>query len=184
MMRSSASIAARSAAVARWRRDLYVPAGIPRASEASASRRESHSGARRGRSAGRAVRRRNPRSIWSRASRRCRSLVSIGEADCIDADFDTPASADARGLLVASPDEDPIEPPFEARGVAERADVEPGPHERVLSGVTSLLVVAQDQSGRPIQARDRPRRECREGIVVAGLCTRDQKEIHSVDCSS
>ena len=56
-------------------------------------------------------------------------------------------------------------------------------YERVLRGVAGLLVVAQHQPCRPVQARDRPGRERREGVVVAGLCARDQVVVHSVVCS-
>ena len=73
-----------------------------------------------------------------------------------------------------------MEPGIEPIRVAHGTDIEPGGHERILDGVIGELVVSKDEPRGPMQPCDRRCRECREGLVIAGLRADDQVSLHRV----
>src|SRR4029078_5795778 len=79
-------------------------------------------------------------------------------------------------VVGAGVDEQPVQPGIEARPVAQSPEVAPGTHERVLDGVLSRVLVAQDPPGDRVETVVRPGRERVEGGVSAAL-----RALHEVD---
>ena len=65
-------------------------------------------------------------------------------------------------------------PGFEAIGVAERRQIAPRPQETVLDRVSREFMVPEDQSGGPVQPRDEPTGQHREGVMIASLRSLDE----------
>ena len=70
-----------------------------------------------------------------------------------------------------------MHPRVEAGGVTETGEVHPRRYQRVLRGVVSLRVVAEDRACGPERAVDPWRDKDREGITIAGCGAHDQRDI-------
>ena len=105
-------------------------------------------------------------------------LAGVGRAlDGQDADLGRPATA-TPGLGVALVGQDPVEPGFEAVGVAQRPQLAPGRDERGLHRVLGQVGVAQD----PTRDRHAPvadhARQGVEGLAVAPLRPVHERSVH------
>lgn len=83
----------------------------------------------------------------------------------------------AAGKIHAGVHEQPMEPGIEPVRVAQRWQVSPGSDHRLLDRVPCEVVVAEDQAGGRVQARDRPTGQRREGVMIASLCSLDETSL-------
>jgi len=67
-----------------------------------------------------------------------------------------------------------MQPGIEPFRLAKTGQVPPGVQQRVLDRVSRELAVAEDQSGRSVQPRDRGASQYREGVMIAPLCLLDE----------
>ena len=88
-----------------------------------------------------------------------------------------PASRRA-GRTIAGPQGEAVEPGVPRVGVPKRADVAPGEDQRVLDRILGAVSVAKDQGGDAMQPGIRGSHQDRERLVVAGLCSFDERSLH------
>jgi hypothetical protein len=82
-------------------------------------------------------------------------------------------------LGAAVPDDHPIRPGVEARGVAEAVEVAPHRDQRLLDGVVGRIKVPQDPARDEVQPRGRVAREPLVGVPIARLRLLHQCDVHS-----
>ena len=107
---------------------------------------------------------------------RGRRVGGRGEPDLHDLPVTSPP-----GGAVTGTDEQAMEPRVEWVGVAQTTQVQPGLQEGVLDGVGCLLVVAEDEPGRRVQAVRSAGRQRGEGTHVALLRPYHRVTRHSFD---
>ena len=95
-----------------------------------------------------------------------RAVPDRGMVDGCQLDLERMSTVPAR-LVHAGVDEETMQPRVEALGVAERRQVAPGAHERLLGGVLAAFRVAQDEARERIEAWDRGTCQDGEGVMIA-----------------
>ena len=81
--------------------------------------------------------------------------VRLSTAERLDLDRDGRSPSPSTRFTKAGSDEEAMEPGLEAIGVAQRREVPPGGHERLLGGILSASVVTEDQTGGAEEPDDR-----------------------------
>jgi hypothetical protein len=71
-----------------------------------------------------------------------------------------------------------MQPGIEPVRVTQTAYVEPGLEERILHGISGVLVVAEDEPGGPEEPVGRAGGQCREGIEIPPLRPNHEVSLH------
>jgi hypothetical protein len=79
---------------------------------------------------------------------------------------------------VTGTDSEPVEPGVPCLGIAQRADVAPRQHERFLDRVLGSVLVPKNEGGCAEQPGNRRSHQGGERVVVAGLCSFDELDLH------
>jgi hypothetical protein len=90
---------------------------------------------------------------------------------------DRPLPAPFRGA-VAGTHKQSMQPGIEPVRVTQTAYVEPGLEERILHGISGVLVVAEDEPGGPEQPIGRAGGQCGEGIQISPLRPNHEVSLH------
>jgi len=94
-------------------------------------------------------------------------IPSIGQVDLSGVDLHQ-ATSPALRLAIGRVDRQAVEPRIEAVGIAHRPDVQPGRRQRLLHGIRSRILVAEDQPGDSVEPLIGGGGKRDEGLVVAG----------------
>ena len=111
------------------------------------------------------VRRRSPRSSWSRSASVARA-VGLGRFARQDGDLGPPPSTVAPDVG-AGADDEPVEPGVEPLDVAQRRQIAPGSHQRILCRILCEIGVAQDEASDGVESIDGTAGQDGEGLAVS-----------------
>ena len=182
MVRSSASMAARNAREAWWRREPAVPIGIAQ-----------DVGDLGQRQAVEVLEDEDRALVGGQPAEAALELVAVGDpaegvrlvpADRVGVGVvgeqpdDRPAAPLAAGLRDAGPNDDPVGPGVEAVRVAQPRQLVPDRDQRLLQGILGEVVVAQDPVGGREQAAGRQAHQRLEGLLVATRRPRYEVTLH------
>ena len=107
---------------------------------------------------------------------RRREVAGRRDVDRGQLDFDRTPLAAAHDVETRI-DEQSMEPGVEPVDVAQRRQVSPAPHHRLLDGVSRELAIAEDQAGGRVQPRDRRTGKHGEGVMIASLRSLDESPL-------
>ena len=107
-----------------------------------------------------------------------RRAIGLGRLGRKDGDLGAPPPAVAPHVR-AGPDDQPVQLGIEPLDVAQRGQIAPNPHQRLLGGILREFGVAQDEAGDRVQPIDGATGQDTEGVAVPASRPVDEHRLHA-----